>query len=765
MIGAIAQYALAAPNDTLNKDQADRLMAFGKLWGFIKYSHPSLAYREGEWDRAFVDSVPAVLSARSADEYRTAVAALLRGLNDPVTRVIAGDTAPSASSTASFAIEEQADATIIHFGATSDDSADFGFGTAGDVGRITAKLNAASAKLAQAKALIFDLEGVSAVRDMNDDHLDALFSRQSGLSTLLVTREMWAPGSRMRFQIGYPPELSGEPAGGYSSGFTSLSGVRFLPRPGAKAPPCVFIVTKSIPSLALALQDEGRAAIITIGDAYLEDVAAPTRKELSDNVIVQTRLSELIHADGRVGFAPDYAVKDMASARAAAQRWLSAPDERKRLATDKPSRAAPNVNSGDTFALRQRGRGELPSMPERALAVFKAWAIIEYFSMYKELMDSNWTDVVRAALPGVISASSAEDYGLAIARMLVQLDDGHVNVNTDGFWQLMGGPTLRPTDRLGRPPFLVRMIEGSPVITEVLPDASPAGECAAPGDEIVAIDGRPWRERYDEISACISASTPGWREDKVLGYLLWGLDQATMSVRLRDPAGKERDVKIVLKDSYRNRLGRGTGEVSRLLRSNIGYADLSRLEVTEVDTMFDRFRDTRAIIFDMRGYPRGTAWSIASRLVGRAEVPAAIMESPVFAPGLQAFRAMVPQLKRTINVPAPSKTRYTGRTVMLIDERAQSQAEHSGLLLRAANGTKFVGSPTSGAVGNISTFYLPGGILVSFGAQSERWPNGDQLQRVGLNPDVRVRPTKAGIVAGRDEVLEAALAYLDSELK
>jgi len=30
-----------------------------------------------------------------------------------------------------------------------------------------------------------------------------------------------------------------------------------------------------------------------------------------------------------------------------------------------------------------------------------------------------------------------------------------------------------------------------------------------------------------------------------------------------------------------------------------------------VDKMFDDFKDTKAIIFDMRGYPNGMAWTIA----------------------------------------------------------------------------------------------------------------------------------------------------------
>lgn len=42
------------------------------------------------------------------------------------------------------------------------------------------------------------------------------------------------------------------------------------------------------------------------------------------------------------------------------------------------------------------------------------------------------------------------------------------------------------------------------------------------------------------------------------------------------------------------------------------------------------------------------------------------------------------------------------------------------------------------------------------------YPDGAPTQRVGVRVDVEVRPTIAGIRAGRDEVLEAAIHQIDS---
>jgi C-terminal processing protease CtpA/Prc len=94
----------------------------------------------------------------------------------------------------------------------------------------------------------------------------------------------------------------------------------------------------------------------------------------------------------------------------------------------------------------------------------------------------------------------------------------------------------------------------------------------------------------------------------------------------------------------------------------------------------------------------------------------------------------------------------------LIDETTISQAEHTGLLFRAAADTVFVGSPTVGADGDITYIALPGGMMSSFTGEAVALPDGTQLQRKGLQPDIAVAPTLAGIRAGKDEVLDAALA-------
>jgi C-terminal processing protease CtpA/Prc len=79
------------------------------------------------------------------------------------------------------------------------------------------------------------------------------------------------------------------------------------------------------------------------------------------------------------------------------------------------------------------------------------------------------------------------------------------------------------------------------------------------------------------------------------------------------------------------------------------------------------------------------------------------------------------------------------------------------MAFRSAPQALVVGSTTAGADGNVSPITLPGGLNTMISGIGVFYPDKRPTQRVGIVPDVEVRPTTAGIRAGRDEVLEEAL--------
>src|SRR5687767_13237673 len=77
--------------------------------------------------------------------------------------------------------------------------------------------------------------------------------------------------------------------------------------------------------------------------------------------------------------------------------------------------------------------------------------------------------------------------------------------------------------------------------------------------------------------------------------------------------------------------------------------------------------------------------------------------------------------------------------------------------LQATGRAIVFGSQTAAADGNITNIELPGPLIATFTGLGVFYPDGRATQRIGIVPDVHVTPTIAGLSAGRDEVLEAAL--------
>jgi hypothetical protein len=160
----------------------------------------------------------------------------------------------------------------------------------------------------------------------------------------------------------------------------------------------------------------------------------------------------------------------------------------------------------------------------------------------------------------------------------------------------------------------------------------------------------------------------------------------------------------------------------------------------------------------LRGHPRYTALAIAGRLGDRNQpVIAEFFRNIV---GLGMSESHISFMQSELSAPRMTK-RFTGKTVALVDDGPNNVAGESAMFLKAANNTILIGSATFPIFGVFATrFDVPGGIKIAFNGQMPRWPGGKLVYPEGIQPDVEVRPTISGIRAGRDEVLEAAVAYL-----
>jgi len=109
-----------------------------------------------------------------------------------------------------------------------------------------------------------------------------------------------------------------------------------------------------------------------------------------------------------------------------------------------------------------------------------------------------------------------------------------------------------------------------------------------------------------------------------------------------------------------------------------------------------------------------------------------------------------------------NKAYYRGKILVLVNELTQSQAEFTSMAFQVAPDVIVVGSTTAGADGDVTRFYLPGGIRVKFSGIGIYYPDGTETQRAGIIPDIEIRQTIEGILKGKDEQLEKAIQIIEN---
>ena len=754
-----AEPAAEASTPTEADREVDRLVGLCKAWTAAKFLHPwmfSGAVGPGGWDRAFVEAVPAVREARVTEEYGAAVAAMLGTLDDPATR-IADPTpqAPFAPSEDPPPLFRRPVEGVVLVDAAGYQAAAGGYSLVVELGYRDFR-----EKLLGAEGLIFDLR----IPPETSRRQDAIAGALDYAAGKLVPGEVRGPVFRWPVHWGYHPQR-GSTSGGYRSTFvTSLARAIQPEEPAAErtaAPGKLVFLTNGrtkIPGLALALRGAGYARIVAEAPLSEDRIVDTVTVELGEGIEAEIRASELVPTPWS-SLGVDLLVEPAAEgsdaggdpALAAALELLEepfGPAERPGAADGGEPLPAGVWRADETYPEMLA-----PDASYRMLAACRLWGTIEHFYPYLHLI-GDWEGSFRAAIPEFLAEppgeGAAEAYARAVLRLAAEVEDGHTTV-----W---GGPVEELTGPGSPPAFSMREIEGRWVVTE-LRDLALEGTLGV-GDEIHAANGVPLEEGIARYRPLVTASTETARRRRAAAWAMLVEAGPVVTLPVSGADGVRRDVEVP-RGELREPPAPKEAPPYRLLEgeADLGYVDLMRLEVPQVEELFLELGGTDGMIFDLRGYPRGTAWAIAPRINDRgAEVGARFRRREVSRVSWSwkedgyFFAQPLPE--------GGGEPPYEGEIVVLIDDRAISQSEHSALFFEAAADVTFVGTPTAGANGDVTSLTLPGGITVYFTGHDVRWPDGRQLQRVGVLPDVHAEPTIEGIRAGEDEVLAKGVEVL-----
>lgn len=383
----------------------------------------------------------------------------------------------------------------------------------------------------------------------------------------------------------------------------------------------------------------------------------------------------------------------------------------------------------------------------RILALFTYWNLMEYFFPYKYVMDKKWDVTLKEMLPVFIEAKNEDAFYTAMQKLTVKLNDSHAVF-------------YKYAKRRHYLPVVCKIINEKMIITEILDNNLEKKDNIKIGDVITKVNDKTIKEIILENRDLIRGSNEASYLYNLIEPVLSGYSENIKLEFLTDGKSMAKTInwvnynsnRYVLKNETKNEIKK---EKFKILENNIGYVDMGVLKVQNVPEMIDTLKLAKAIVFDMRNYPNGTYEEI-SRFLNAEEKEFAIYTKPDLTyPG--RFKWSKSHICGSNN-----KNNYKGEVVVLLNEESISQAEWTAMCFQTAGNTTIIGCQTGGADGNVSAIDYMKAFHSQFSGIGVYYPDRRETQRIGIIPDIEVKPTIKGIKEGKDEILDRAIEFIET---
>jgi C-terminal processing protease CtpA/Prc len=385
-------------------------------------------------------------------------------------------------------------------------------------------------------------------------------------------------------------------------------------------------------------------------------------------------------------------------------------------------------------------------LPEVRLAnVIEAWNAMRHGYAYWGSATVTPDTLLHQTLRRAYRENSTLEFQRTLELMTAALNDGHA-------WAMHSAYSSR---HYTVPAYLGK-VEGQVVVLQVLtPRLAPQ---LRRGDVVLTIDGVAAEKVLQEQANCISGS-PQNKEFRALLALADGpKDQpTTLTLRRGDSTLTVRQPRTMFTPNYQ------TGNLITAQRPNgwlapgIYYYNLATMPETLSPTEFQTLAQAKAVIFDIRNYPGNGVYSLIPMLLKAPAETTITYNMDMLRPDQENIRYSPNVVRKE-----PGVQHLPGKIYFLTDVAAQSHPETFLGLLRGFHLGTFVGRPTSGANGGISYVPLQSGFSVSYSGMLVKNADGSRHHALGIQPDVLVTPTLASVRQGQDLILETALQLAKS---
>ena len=371
------------------------------------------------------------------------------------------------------------------------------------------------------------------------------------------------------------------------------------------------------------------------------------------------------------------------------------------------------------------------------------WNIFQHFYPYFDIVGTDWNAALKETLKLASKDKTEKEFLFTMKKFIAKLKDGHGRVGIAG--------QSRKEFLL---PLVCEWIEEQPVIVRIL-DKNISN--IQVGDILREIAGENSISKLEKAKQYISAATDGWLMFRALDEILITPNELDTKIKVEREDGNiiESTIKPVSRLIYYRSSYNSESSMPKKLKDGVYYIDISNVPMDKINSEMSELIKAKAILCDLRGYPKSNHDFISHLLKEKDTSTAWIKIPQIIYPDFEnvTYRDRGWEIE-------PMKPYLPAKIVFIIDGQAISYAESYMSFIEHYKLATIVGQPTAGTNGNINPFQLPGGYYVSWTGMKVVKHDGSQHHGIGIIPNVRVERTIKGVREGRDEYLEKALELI-----
>jgi len=392
-----------------------------------------------------------------------------------------------------------------------------------------------------------------------------------------------------------------------------------------------------------------------------------------------------------------------------------------------------------------------PDIGYRILALYRYWNIIQYYFPYKYLIEEDWKNVLEEFIPKIIVANNESKYTVTILELIARVHDTHANI-----WG--NNEILNNYKGVNYAPVKLSFVENKAVVTGFYDDISGKESGLKTGDVISKVNNKQVEDLVrDKLKITPASNYPTQLRD-IAPTLLRTNDTVITIEFLRGDIRYNMTLKTYSSKQLNiyNR-PQVSDTCFKLIRENIAYINNGSLKRAYLPEIWKAMQNTMGLIIDIRNYPSDfPIYDLSGYLMPESKPFVKFTTGSIITPGLFIFT-------KTLNAGKENKDYYTGKVCILTNETSISSAEFHAMAYRIAPNATVIGSTTAGADGNVSQINIPGGISTMISGIGVYYPDGRETQRIGIVPDLEIKPSIEDIKNGRDELLEKAIEIINRQ--